>query len=167
MYQGDMWECVAHDAIREAAGRSDEELLEIADELFWRIQHVGSVPPGFDTRRAYAELAAALKKAADDLGLQPIERAPHDEESFLVDGTDDEACDLPPIEFEYRNWRGEVRVRRARPVRMIYGSNEWHPQEQWMMEAVDAETLEMRTFALSGILRYLPDPESLAAGDGR
>lgn len=53
-----------------------------------------------------------------------------------------------PLLITYTNWRGETRERRVLPKRVFYGSNEWHPDPQWLMEALDCETLMLRTFAM-------------------
>ncbi|MGF7178383.1 hypothetical protein [Azospirillum doebereinerae] len=53
-----------------------------------------------------------------------------------------------PLTFTYANWRGETAVRRARPVRVYYGSTEWHSEPQWLMEAYDADKGLLRTFAM-------------------
>lgn len=58
-------------------------------------------------------------------------------------------ADVPTISFRYTNWRGETRMRRVVNMgRPLLGRNDWHPEEQWLFDARDAETGEMRTFAL-------------------
>lgn len=54
----------------------------------------------------------------------------------------------PPLCFMYTNWRGERRARQARPIRVYYGATQWHPRPQWLMEAIDVDTGEVRTFAM-------------------
>lgn len=54
------------------------------------------------------------------------------------------------LTFVYTNWRGETATRQATPTGMIYwGSNQYHPQRQWLFDAFDHEKLGVRTFALS------------------
>ena len=60
----------------------------------------------------------------------------------------------PIVSIRYRNWRGEVRERLIQPVRFWHGDNEWHPEPQYLLDAIDAETGEVRTFALQGVLRW-------------
>lgn len=48
----------------------------------------------------------------------------------------------------YENWRGEVAWRRIRPIRVWYGSTEWHPSAQWFMLALDLDKDELRDFSL-------------------
>jgi len=62
------------------------------------------------------------------------------------------------ITIDYTNWRGERRVRRIHPVRIEFGSNEWHPEPQWLLHARDIEDVDlpMKTFALAGIHSFNP-----------
>jgi hypothetical protein len=52
------------------------------------------------------------------------------------------------IKFRYRNWRGVVSERTARVANLVYGSTEWHPQPQWLVQAFDMEQGAERLFAL-------------------
>jgi predicted DNA-binding transcriptional regulator YafY len=54
-----------------------------------------------------------------------------------------------PIEFGYTNWRGVTSVREAIPIRVWYGSTEWHPEPQWLLTAYDVEKQADRDFALT------------------
>lgn len=56
------------------------------------------------------------------------------------------------VRFRYRNWRGVVAVRSARVLRLIYGATEWHPEPQWLLEAVDLDKDEVRLFALADMV---------------
>lgn len=56
----------------------------------------------------------------------------------------------------YTNWRGEKRWRRIIPQRMYFGSTEWHPEHQWLLDVLDLEKKEFRTFAMEGILSWCP-----------
>lgn len=60
------------------------------------------------------------------------------------------------VEIIYTNWRGERGVRHIRPQRMFFGSNHWHPEEQWLLVAFDLDKQAHRTFALSGIHNWKP-----------
>ncbi len=48
----------------------------------------------------------------------------------------------------YTNHRGEKSRRRIRPTSLWYGTTEWHPTPQWLLEAHDLDKDEHRTFAL-------------------
>lgn len=58
--------------------------------------------------------------------------------------------------IDYTNWRGERGVRDIRPVRIEWGSNEWHPEPQWLLVAHDAGTNTERTFAMEKIHTFTP-----------
>ncbi len=66
------------------------------------------------------------------------------------------------VEIDYTNWRGERAKRNIVPMRMVWENNEWHPDTQWLLEALDIEKREMRTFALANIHSWTPTPK---AGD--
>ena len=53
--------------------------------------------------------------------------------------------------IDYTNWKGERRERLITPGIFFWGITNWHQEPQWMMNAVDEEKHEERTFALSGI----------------
>ena len=55
------------------------------------------------------------------------------------------------VEIDYTNWRGERGLRRIRPLRMFWGSNEFHPKMCWLVYAVCLEKKQFRYFALSGV----------------
>ena len=52
----------------------------------------------------------------------------------------------------YRNHRGETAVRRVRPIYAWFGSTEWHPDEQWLINVFDAEKNAYRDYALGDFL---------------
>jgi hypothetical protein len=52
----------------------------------------------------------------------------------------------------YRNYKGEAAVRHIMPCVIYFGSNEWHKEPQWLLDAWDADKGKLRTFALSGFL---------------
>lgn len=54
------------------------------------------------------------------------------------------------IYVRYENWRGEVRSRRILPHGMRWGKTEWHPVEQWLIQATDLQDGVMKEFALEG-----------------
>jgi predicted DNA-binding transcriptional regulator YafY len=55
------------------------------------------------------------------------------------------------VTIDYTNWRGERAVRQVVPWELVWGSNEWHPAEQWLLRAYDVAKKETRTFAMVGI----------------
>jgi predicted DNA-binding transcriptional regulator YafY len=55
------------------------------------------------------------------------------------------------VTIDYTNWQGERATRRILPSHIYWGSNQWHPQPQWLMSAYDLDKHCERTFALSSI----------------
>lgn len=55
------------------------------------------------------------------------------------------------VNVYYTNYRGETASRRILPLRIWFGSNEWHIEPQWLLDAVDIEKGSERTFAMSMI----------------
>lgn len=56
------------------------------------------------------------------------------------------------MHFGYRNYRGEFAERRATPIRFHYGNTEHHPEQQWLMEAIDHDKTAIRFFALADMV---------------
>lgn len=52
------------------------------------------------------------------------------------------------ITFLYRNHRGEVAMRRAWPITIMFGMSHWHPEPQWLLEGLDTDKNEVRHYAL-------------------
>lgn len=53
-----------------------------------------------------------------------------------------------PATVTYTNYRGETATRSIQPSRLFWGSTEWHPEPQWLLEAWDFGKSEARVFAL-------------------
>jgi hypothetical protein len=51
----------------------------------------------------------------------------------------------------YVNWAGERAERRIRTLSRRWGSCQWHPIAQWLIEVIDLDKGSSRTFAESGI----------------
>jgi hypothetical protein len=51
----------------------------------------------------------------------------------------------------YKNWRGEEGWRRIRPGKIYFESNEYHPEPQWLLMALDCDKFALRSFALKDI----------------
>jgi len=63
------------------------------------------------------------------------------------------------LEIVYTNWRGETAVRRIIPTGLRFAATDWHPAEQYLIDALDADRLDQgaserdakRSFALADI----------------
>lgn len=58
------------------------------------------------------------------------------------------------VMIRYRNHRGEVADRRILPLRLWHGRTQWHPEDQWLMDAIDLDKGAQRSFALRDVLRF-------------
>jgi hypothetical protein len=56
----------------------------------------------------------------------------------------------------YTNYRGETALRRIHPKRIWFGGTDWHPENQWLMDADDVDRDVERTFAMKDIRAWLP-----------
>lgn len=59
-----------------------------------------------------------------------------------------DTTDIPIIEAWYTNHRGKYKLRRIRPFRVYWGSTEWHPEKQFLLETWDEDQMAMRDFAI-------------------
>jgi predicted DNA-binding transcriptional regulator YafY len=68
----------------------------------------------------------------------------------------DPALDLSKaIGIVYKNYRGETARRRIVPQRLWFGATKWHPDKQWLLDAIDVDKRSPRSFALRDIQSYL------------
>jgi predicted DNA-binding transcriptional regulator YafY len=66
--------------------------------------------------------------------------------------TQDAGVDIAKaIGIIYTNYRGETAQRTIVPQRVWFGATEWHPEEQWLLDAIDLEKGAERSFALRDI----------------
>jgi hypothetical protein len=52
------------------------------------------------------------------------------------------------IEFDYMNWKGVFGHRTIRVKQFYFGSTEYHPEGQWLLEGFDLDKDEGRIFAM-------------------
>lgn len=62
------------------------------------------------------------------------------------------------VRIVYTNYRRETGERTIIPIELIFGKNEWHPQEQWMIVAHDLDKKAERTFTVKDIKSWKPKP---------
>lgn len=55
------------------------------------------------------------------------------------------------VRVVYTNYRRETSERTILPERLWFGSTPWHPEPQWLLDAVDLEKGERRSFAVADI----------------
>ena len=60
-----------------------------------------------------------------------------------------------PLKFEYINWEGKYAVRIVQPIKLWFGKTQWHPQEGWLLKALDLDKNEERDFSVKDIIKFL------------
>ncbi len=65
--------------------------------------------------------------------------------------------DPTTIVIDYTNYRGERAHRRVLPHRLWFGTADWHPEPQWILDAWDVEKGVIRSFAMRDIHSWEPD----------
>ncbi|RYY73303.1 MAG: hypothetical protein EOO52_18015 [Gammaproteobacteria bacterium] len=58
------------------------------------------------------------------------------------------------VNIIYTNYRGETGLRKIIPEKIWFGSTEWHPEPQWLLDAVDTEKNAIRNFAMKDIQEW-------------
>ena len=69
----------------------------------------------------------------------------------------------PAVILDYTNYKGVRRPRRVRVVRLYYGSTDYHPLPGYLLEAVDTESGQTRTFSMNHVHGWTdetPGPQS-------
>jgi len=80
-----------------------------------------------------------------------------DDPKCVLPGTHEGKCDYrPPVEVDYVNWKGQRRKRRIAPTGQFLrsASPPWHPEEQWLIGAIDCEDGKHKFFAAAGLRRW-------------
>jgi predicted DNA-binding transcriptional regulator YafY len=62
--------------------------------------------------------------------------------------------------IRYTNYRGQTADRRIIPVCIRFGSTEWHPEEQWLLDAFDVDRGADRSFALKDVLQWREEADA-------
>jgi len=55
------------------------------------------------------------------------------------------------VNILYTNYQRETAIRKIVPKRIWFGKTEWHPEEQWLLDALDLEKNADRGFAMKDI----------------
>jgi predicted DNA-binding transcriptional regulator YafY len=54
----------------------------------------------------------------------------------------------------YTNWKGETAWRQIEPIEIWFGHTQWHPEDQWLLKALDSEKGAQRDFAMKDIQQW-------------
>lgn len=60
------------------------------------------------------------------------------------------------VRIYYTNHRGAQSWRHIKPIKIFYGSTEWHTEDQWLLSAYDFEKNAYRDFAMRDIQVWDP-----------
>jgi predicted DNA-binding transcriptional regulator YafY len=60
----------------------------------------------------------------------------------------------------YTNWKGETSERDIKPIELWFGATEYHPEEQWLLRALDIEKNDERNFAMKDIQKWETENEA-------
>ena len=52
------------------------------------------------------------------------------------------------VSILYTNWRGETRWRQVIPRGIVFAATQWHPEDQWLLEATEPGSEQVKHFAL-------------------
>jgi len=55
------------------------------------------------------------------------------------------------VSIVYTNYKGQTALRQVVPKRIWFGKTDWHPEEQWLLDAFDIEKGADRSFAVKDI----------------
>lgn len=61
------------------------------------------------------------------------------------------------VKIVYTNYRGETGIRAILPIKIWFGATDWHPESQWLLDAIDVEKEASRSFALKDIKAWLTE----------
>jgi hypothetical protein len=84
----------------------------------------------------------------------------------MNDETKNEPKSGSVVIIRYTNHRGETANRRIVPIGIRFGSTEWHPEQQWLLEAFDLDRDATRSFAMRDILEWAQREKQGPSGDG-
>jgi hypothetical protein len=62
-----------------------------------------------------------------------------------------------PIKVKYKNWKGEIKVRKIIPLFIHYGCTEYHIEDQWLMDVWDEDKDAPRTYAMMDIIEFIKE----------
>lgn len=63
-----------------------------------------------------------------------------------------------PVNIDYTNYKGERRTREIWPICIVFGATDEHPEDQWLIYALDTNRGVFRTFAMKNIHSWTSIP---------
>ncbi len=60
------------------------------------------------------------------------------------------------IRFKYTNWKGETGIRTVKPIKLWFGTTEFHKGHHWFLKAFDVDKQAERDYAIEDIIKIYP-----------
>jgi hypothetical protein len=60
------------------------------------------------------------------------------------------------LKMKYTNWKGETTIRTIKPIKVWFGTTEFHKGKHWFLKAIDIEKQAERDYAMDDILKIYP-----------
>ena len=67
---------------------------------------------------------------------------------------------MKSVTIIYTNWKNVKQERTIQPIEMWFGNTQYHPEDQWLLKALDLEKNEERDFAMKDIEAWTPGVRS-------
>jgi predicted DNA-binding transcriptional regulator YafY len=64
----------------------------------------------------------------------------------------------------YTNYRGETAYRRIVPKGLRFAATEWHPEPQWLLDALDLDRGAERSFTLKDVREWKKAADGVSLG---
>ena len=95
-------------------------------------------------------------KRVDGRSSENDRESKKDEELFSTEET---------IRFKYVNWQGETGIRTVKPIRLWFGTTEFHKGKHWFLKALDIDKNAERDYAIEDIIKIYPvkQPATISA----
>lgn len=75
--------------------------------------------------------------------------------SANLEGEDCFSSDVA-IKFKYVNWQGETGIRTVKPIKLWFGTTEFHKGQHWFLKAFDLDKQAERDYAIEDIIKIYP-----------
>jgi len=76
---------------------------------------------------------------------------------LLINKPHKECAIVKSIKFEYKNYKGEIKIREVKPIGLKFGVTPNITEPEWLLEGMDLDKNEYRCFVLNHISRIIDD----------
>jgi predicted DNA-binding transcriptional regulator YafY len=63
------------------------------------------------------------------------------------------------LRFTYKNYKGNISKREVTVMYTFFGTDEWHPEPQWILAGYDSDKEGMRFYAMNNMTDVTSVPE--------